>query len=110
MKKELIIKFEGQMTPKTTKIITFERAPDNKCEETYLCKQKLKINKKLYSYGSKEPLNTAGEFEAKLCYKDGQCAVCFIVVEEKARPILSLQTSELLAILKLKINSVSEEN
>jgi hypothetical protein len=67
-------------------------------------------NKKLYSYGSEEPLNTAGEFEAELCYKDRQCAARFVVVEEKARPILSRQTSELLAILKIEINSVSEEN
>ena len=31
-------------------------------------------------------------------------------VEEKARPILSRQTSELLAILEIEISSVSEEN
>ena len=69
-----------------------------------------KSNKKLYSYGSEEPLNTGGEFEAELCYKDRQCAACFVIVEEKTRPILSQQTSELLAILKIEINSVSEEN
>jgi len=69
-----------------------------------------KPNKKLYSYGSEEPLNTAGEFEAELCYKDKQCVARFVVVEEKARPILSRQTSELSAILKIEINSVSEGN
>ena len=69
-----------------------------------------KSNRKLYSYGSEEPLNTAGEFEAELCYKDRKCTVTFVVVEEKARPILSRQTSEILAILKIEINSVSEEN
>ena len=31
-------------------------------------------------------------------------------MEGKARPILSRQTSELLAILKIEINSISEEN
>lgn len=31
-------------------------------------------------------------------------------VEEKARSILSRQTSEMLAILKIEINSVREEN
>ena len=66
-----------------------------------------KSNRKLYSYGSEEPLNTAGEFEAELCYKDRKCTVTFVVVEEKARAILSRQTSE---ILKIEINSVSEEN
>ena len=69
-----------------------------------------KSNETLYSYCSEEPLNTGGEFEDELCYKDRQCAACFIVVEEKTRPILSQQTSELLAILKIEINSVSEEN
>ena len=69
-----------------------------------------KSNKKLSSYGSEEPLNTAREFEAELCYKDKQCTAYFVVVEEKARAILSCQTSEMLAILKIEINSVSEEN
>ena len=27
-------------------------------------------NRKLYSYGSNEPLTTAGEFESELCYND----------------------------------------
>ena len=63
-----------------------------------------KSNRKLYSYGSNEPLTTAGEFETELCYKGKCCHVCFIVVEEKARAILSRETSEELAILKLEIN------
>jgi len=69
-----------------------------------------KSNKKLSPDGSEEPLNTPGEFEAELCYKDRQCAARFVVMEEKARPILSQQTSKMLAILKIEINSVSEEN
>ena len=35
--------------------------------------------------------------------------MCFIVVEEKARAILSRETSEELAILKLEINAMKEE-
>jgi len=35
--------------------------------------------------------------------------VCFIVVEDKAREILSRETSEELAILKLEINAMKEE-
>ena len=77
-------------------------------KEKIKCKS-WKSNKTLYSYGSEEPLNTAGEFETELCYKDRQCVARFVVVEEKARPILSRQTSELLAIFKFQINSVSEE-
>ena len=69
-----------------------------------------KSNWKLYSYGSEEPRNTAGEFETELCYKDRQCVARFVVEEEKARQALSRQTYELLAILKIEINSVSEEN
>ena len=45
-----------------------------------------------------------------MCYKDRQCVARFVVVEEKARQILSRQISELLAILKVEINSVSDEN
>ena len=48
-----------------------------------------KCIKKLYSYGSNEPLTTAGEFETELCYKDERYHVCFIVVEEKAWATLS---------------------
>ena len=55
-------------------------------KEKIKCKS-WKSNKKLYSYGSEEPLNTAGEFETELCHKDRQCVACFVVVEEKARPI-----------------------
>ena len=42
-------------------------------------------------------------------YKDEHCHVCFIVVEEKARAILSRETSEELAILELEINAMKEE-
>lgn len=45
----------------------------------------------------------AGEFETEVCYKDKRCHMCFIVVEDKARAILSRETSEKLAILKLKL-------
>ena len=60
-------------------------------------------SRKLYSYGSAEPLTTAGEFETELSYKDKRCTVCFVVVEENARAILSRQTSEELGILKIEI-------
>ena len=66
-------------------------------------------SRKLYSYGSAEPLTTAGEFETELSYKDKRCTVCFVVVEENARAILSRQTSAELGILKIEINTVSEE-
>ena len=68
-----------------------------------------KSNRKLYSYGSDEPLTTAGEFETELCYKDKVYPACFVVVEEKARAILSRQTSEELRILKIEINTVSHD-
>ena len=35
--------------------------------------------------------------------------MCFIVAEEKARAILSRETSEELAIVKLEINAMKEE-
>ena len=68
-----------------------------------------KSNRKLYSYGSDEPLTTAGEFVTELCYKDKVYPACFVVVEEKARAIISRQTSEELGILKIEINTVSHD-
>ena len=67
-------------------------------------------NRKLYSYGSNEPLTTAGEFESELCYKDKRFSECFIVVEDKTRAILSKETTEELAIVKLEINTLKEKS
>ena len=52
----------------------------------------------------------ADEFEAKLCHKYREYSARFVVIEERARPILSWQTFELLRIFKIDINSVGEEN
>ena len=68
-----------------------------------------KSNRKLYSYGSDEPPTTAGEFETGLCYQDKVYPACFVVVKEKSRAILSRQTSEVLGILKIDINTVSHD-
>ena len=67
-------------------------------------------NRKLYSYGSNEPLTTAGEFESELCYKDKRFSECFIVLEDKTRAILSKETTEELAIVKLEINTLKEKS
>ena len=67
-------------------------------------------NRKLYSYGSNEPLTTAGEFESELCYKDKRFSECFIVVEDKTRAILSKETTEELAIVKLEMNTLKEKS
>ena len=64
-----------------------------------------KSRRKLYSYCSEDPINTAGEFEAEIYYKDRHCSV---VAEEKARAILSQQTPGVFDILKIEISSVSE--
>ena len=65
---------------------------------------------KLYSCGSNEPLTTAGEFESELCYKDKRFSECFIVVEDKTRAILSKETTEELAIVKLEMNTLKEKS
>ena len=39
--------------------------------------------------GLKELLNMADEFEAKLCHKYREYSARFVVIEERARPILS---------------------
>ena len=45
----------------------------------------------------------------KLNFITKRCHLCFIVVQKKARAILSSQTSEELAIPKLEINGMKEE-
>ena len=66
-------------------------------------------NRKLYSYGSNEPLTTAGEFESELCYNDKHFSECFIVVEDKEWAILSRETTEELAIVKREIDTLKEK-
>ena len=68
-------------------------------------------NRKLYSYGSNEPLSTAGEFEYELCYNDKHFSECFIVVEDiyKERAILSRETTEELTIVKREIDTLKEK-
>ena len=66
-------------------------------------------NRKLYSYGSNEPLTTAGEFESEPCYNDKHFSECFIVVEDKERAILSRETKEELAIVKREIDKLKEK-
>ena len=67
-------------------------------------------NRKLYSYGSNEPLTTACDFESELFQKDKRFSECFIVLEDKARAILSKETTEELAIVKLEINTLKEKS
>ena len=69
-----------------------------------------KSDRKLYAYGSREPLSIAGEFETTICYKDKKCTGIFVVVEENARPILSRQTSEELSVLRIEINNLTKES
>ena len=69
-----------------------------------------KLNRKLYSTGSEEALSAAGKFEVALRYKDRQCTKRFVVAEEKETPILGQETSQLLAVLKIDLNSVNAEN
>ena len=73
-------------------------------------RQNASQERKLYSCGSNEPLTTAGEFESELCYKDKRFSECFIVVEDKTRAILSKETTEELAIVKLEMNTLKEKS
>ena len=103
------VRLEGVLVDSGSTCNVIDRATwETRKEKKVKCVSR-KSNRKLYSHGSNEPLTAAGEFETELCYKDKRCHVCFIVVEEKARAILSMDTSEELAILKLEINALKEE-
>ncbi|PFX12869.1 Retrovirus-related Pol polyprotein [Stylophora pistillata] len=104
------VRLEGVLVDSSSTCNVIDRATWETLKEKRVKCVSRKSNRKLYSYGSNEPLTTAGEFETELCYKDKRCHVCFIVVYEKAIAILSRETSEELAILKLEINAIEEEN
>ncbi|RUA05254.1 MAG: hypothetical protein DSY43_04950 [Gammaproteobacteria bacterium] len=74
-----------------------------------VCKSR-KTDRRLFAYGSEKPLSVVGEFDVELCYQDKSRTTCFVVVEEKARPILGRQTCEDLGVLKIMINSVNEQS
>ena len=69
-----------------------------------------KFNKKLFAYGSEEPLSTIGEFETELNYRDRSCSTCFVVIEQKARPILGRLTCETLGVLRIEVCSVKGQD
>ncbi|PFX14704.1 Uncharacterized protein K02A2.6 [Stylophora pistillata] len=104
------VRLEGVLVDSDSTCNVIDRAIWKTLKEKKVKCVSRKSNRELYSYGSNEPFTTAGEFETELCHKDKRCHVCFIVVEEKARAILSRETSEELAILKLEINAMKEEN
>ena len=103
------VRLEGVLVDSGSTCNVIDRATWETLKEKKVKCVSTKSKRKLYSYGSNEPLTTAGEFETELRYKDKRCHVCFIVVEEKARAILCTETSEELAILKLEINAIKEE-
>ena len=69
-----------------------------------------KSNKKLYAYGSEEPLSIIGDFETELKYRDRYCSTCFVVIEQSSRPILSRLTCEMLGVLRIEVNAVDEQD
>ena len=103
------VRLEGVLVDSGSTCNVIDRATWEMLKEKKVKCVSRKSKRKLYSYESNEPLTTAGEFETELRCKDKRCHVCFIVVEEKARAILSRETSEELAILKLEINAIKEE-
>ena len=103
------VRLEGVLVDSGSTCNVIDRATWEMLKEKKVKCISRKSKRKLYSYRSNEPLTTAGEFETELRYKGKRCHVCFIVVEEKERAILSRETSEELAILKLEINAIKEE-
>ena len=103
------VRLEGVLVDSGSTRNVIDRATWEELKETKVKSVSRKSNRKLYSYGSNEPLTTVGEFETEPCYKGKRRHVCCIVVEEKARAILSRDTSEALAILKLEINAMNKK-
>ncbi len=72
------------------------------------CKSE-KTNQKLYPYGSSEPLNTLGKFEALANLDGKEVTAEFIVVGSEGRPIMGRKTAMELDVLRLgpQLNAVS---
>ena len=72
----------------------------------YLKKQKVnavseRTKKRLYPYGSKDPLTTMGKFTATAEIGDRKTEAEFLVIEGRGHSILSRETAETLGILKI---------
>jgi ribosomal protein S27AE len=75
----------------------------------YLKKQKIKCvsepsTKRLYPYGSKNPLNSVGRFTSKVEIGNQQVEAEFIVIEGEGRSLLSKETAEQLGVLRVGLN------
>ena len=72
------------------------------------CKSE-KTNQKLYPYGTSEPLNTLGKFEASVNLDGKDVTAEFIVISNEGRPLMGRKTAMELDVLRLgpKVNAVS---
>jgi len=72
------------------------------------CKSE-KANQKLYPYGTSEPLNTLGKFDALVNLAGKDVTAEFIVICNEGRPILGRKTAMELDVLRLglQVNAVN---
>lgn len=77
---------------------TWEYLKENKVN----CVSK-KSERKLYTYGSSEPLNTLGEFRALVLWNNKHIEADFLVIEGVGKSILGCKTSEDLEVLKVGV-------
>jgi hypothetical protein len=75
----------------------------------YMKKQRVecisdKTSKRLYPYGTRDPLSTLGTFSADVEIGDKKVNANFIVIDCAGRPLLGKDTSEQLKVLKLGPN------
>ena len=75
------------------------------------CKSE-KITQKLYPYGTSEPLNTLGKFQATISSVGKETTAEFIVICNEGRPKMGRKTATELQVLRLgpQINAVSTQN
>lgn len=72
--------------------------------------QSRKGARKLFAYGSSEPLPTLGTFTAKVRVEEynQQCVADFVVVDGNGRTLLSKETAETLELLRVGPGHVNE--
>ena len=65
---------------------------------------------KIFPYGTTTPIETKGQFDITICYKQHQTTATFHVTKSSPQGLLSYKTSSELGILTVEINNIATTN
>ena len=73
-------------------------------------KTKVPSKTKILPYGTTTPIETKGQFDITICYKQRQTPATFHVTKSSPQGLLSYKTSSELGILAVEINNIASTN